>query len=294
MRDFPLTLVQDLITGLKIVITNLLHRLRLLLLTLRLDFYTSEVQRIVSPPKAGKQSHTSLDWKTLYKSACFGAIALLLSFNLFTAPAWALQVSDIPDLAEIKTLTNQTWVIDDSEVLSPLTKSTIAGKAEKIAEQKSVEIHVVAIQRIDLGQPASEFAAELFDKWFPTDSNKANQVLLLLATEDHRTAIQTGAKVKELVPESIATSIADETMLYPARKANYNQAVNEGVARLEAVLNGNPDPGAPLLAVEESETSNYATKEETEASSSNLVVILLLILSTLLPMATYYWLQGKP
>ncbi|NMF58257.1 photosystem II repair protein Psb32 [Pseudanabaena yagii] len=224
----------------------------------------------------------------------FGAIALLISFNLLMVPAFALQVSDIPDLAEIKTLTDQTWVIDDSEVLSALTKSTIANKAVKLAEQTGIEVHVVAIQRIDLGQPASEFAAELFDKWFPTEAEKANQVLLLLATEDHRTAIQTGSKVKEVLPESIATSIADETMLYPARKANYNQAVNEGMSRLEAVLKGNPDPGAPLLVVEESETSNYATKEETEASSSNVVVILLLILATLLPMATYYWLQGKP
>ncbi|MEI6063874.1 MAG: TPM domain-containing protein, partial [Pseudanabaena sp. ELA748] len=221
-------------------------------------------------------------------------IALLVSLTLYSADAWALQVSDIPDLAEIKTLTEQTWVIDDSDVLSTLTKSGIVSKAEKLAELTGVEVHVLAIQRIDLGQPASEFAAELFDKWFPLEADKANQVLLFLATEDHRTAIQTGAKVKELLPDTIANSIADETMLYPARKANYNQAVNEGLARLEAVLKGNPDPGAPLLAVEESETSNYATKEETEASSSNIVVIILLILATLLPMATYYWLQTQP
>lgn len=228
-----------------------------------------------------------------FQQICLSAIALLVSFHLFTSSAWALQVSDIPDLSEIKTLTEQTWVIDDSEVLSPLTKSTIASKAEKLAELTGTEVRIVAIRRIDLGQPAAEFSAELFDKWFPTDAEKANQVLLLLATEDHRTSIQTGEKVKTLLPDSIATSIADETMLYPARKSNYNQAVNEGMARLEAVLKGNPDPGAPLLAVEESETSNYATKEETEASSSNVVVIILLILATLLPMATYYWLQSQ-
>jgi len=262
-------LIKNLITGLKIVMINLFQRLRCFAQAL---------------PKIAQGS----------KRLVFGAIALLISFNVLMVPAFALQVSDIPDLAEIKTLTDQTWVIDDSEVLSALTKSTIASKAAKLAEQTGLEVHVVAIQRIDLGQPASEFAAELFDKWFPTEAEKANQVLLFLATEDHRTAIQTGSKVKEVLPESIATSIADETMLYPARKANYNQAVNEGMSRLEAVLKGNPDPGAPLLVVEESETSNYATKEETEASSSNVVVILLLILATLLPMATYYWLQGKP
>ena len=228
-----------------------------------------------------------------FQQICLGAIALLISFHLFTGTASALQVSDIPDLAEIKTLTEQTWVIDDAEVLSPLTKSTIATKAEKLAELTGTEVRVVAIRRIDLGQPAAEFSAELFDKWFPTAADKANQVLLLLATEDHRTAIQTGEKVKALLPDSIATSIADETMLYPARKANYNQSVNEGMARLEAVLKGNPDPGAPLLAVEETETSNYATREETEASSSTVVVVILLILATLLPMATYYWLQSQ-
>lgn len=231
--------------------------------------------------------------KNLCYRFCFSAIVLLVSFNLLTGNALALQVSDIPDLAEIKTLTEQTWVIDDSEVLSTSTKNAIASKNEKLAELTGFEVHVVAIRRIDLGQPASEFAAELFDKWFPSEAEKANQVLLFMATEDHRTAIQTGAKVKEVLPDSIANSIADETMLYPARKANYNQAVNEGIARLEIVLKGNPDPGAPLLAVEETETSNYATKEETESSSSNVVVIILLILATLLPMATYYWLQTQ-
>ena len=137
-----------------------------------------------------------------------GAIAVFISFYLSTGTAWALQVSDIPDLAELKTLTEQTWVIDDSEVLSPLTKSAIASKAEKLAESTGTEVHVVAIRRIDLGQPASEFAAELFDKWFPNEEEKANQVLLFLATEDHRTAIQTGSKVKEVLPEDIANSIA--------------------------------------------------------------------------------------
>ena len=231
--------------------------------------------------------------KNLFCRLCFGAIALLISFNLVTGTAWALQVSDIPDLAEIKTLTEQTWVIDDSEVLSNLTKGAIVSKAEKLAELTGLEIHVVAIRRIDLGQPASEFAAELFDKWFPTAAERANQILLFITTDDHRTAIQTGAKVKEVLSDDIANSIADETMLYPARKSNYNQSVNEGIARLEAILKGNPDPGAPLLAVEETETSNYATREETEASSSNVVVIILLILATLLPMATYYWLQSQ-
>ena len=223
-----------------------------------------------------------------------GAIALVFSWSLLVGNAWALQVSDIPSLDEIKELNGQTWVIDDSETLSNTTKNAIASKAEALAETTGLEVRVVAIKRIDLGQPAAEFTAELFDQWFPSEAAKANQVLLFLATEDHRTAIQTGAKVKELLPEAIASSIADETMLYPARKANYNQAVNEGMSRLEAVLKGNPDPGAPLLVVEETETSNYATREETEASSSTVVVVILLILATLLPMATYYWLQSQP
>jgi len=229
--------------------------------------------------------------QSFLKFTALSAIAFLIYFHISTVPAWALQASDIPDLAEIRTLTDQTWVIDDSDTLSPLTKSTIAAKSQKLVDLTGLEVRVVAIKRIDLGQPAAEFAAELFDNWFASAEEKENQVLLFLATEDHRTAIQTGAKVKEVLSDEIANSIADETMLYPARKANYNQAVNEGMLRLEAILKGNPDPGAPLLAVEETETSNYATREETEASSSNVVVIILLILATLLPMATYYWLQ---
>jgi uncharacterized protein len=69
----------------------------------------------------------------------------------------------------------------------------------------------------------------------------------LLATEDYRTAIVTGSEVKALMPDSIAASIANTNILYPAQQKQFNQALADGSDRLVAVLSGQPDPGEPVI-----------------------------------------------
>lgn len=218
-----------------------------------------------------------------------GSIALLFSMQIFATAAIAAEVVDLPDLVT----GDRTWVIDFAEVLSRSTENAVSQQLDKIAEATGNQVRLVTIRQVDYGQPVEEFATELFDKWFKTPEEKANQVLLLLVSEDYRTAILTGDKVKASLPEAIATSIAAETLLFPTQAKKYNQAATDGVARLSAVLAGEPDPGPPEIKVKEVAISTYTDAEETDKGSSTFIVVTLLIIATVVPMVTYFFFQGR-
>ncbi|AFY69753.1 protein of unknown function DUF477 [Thalassoporum mexicanum PCC 7367] len=220
------------------------------------------------------------------KSWGLGAIAILLALLVFVTPAIAATVDDVPSLLE----GDRTWVIDFADVISPSIENGVYSDLEQLNQQTGLEVRFVTIDRIDYGQPTDEFAQQVFDKWFPTDDEKANQALILLATEDYRSAIVTGAEVEAIMPESIAQSIANTNVLYPAQKKQFNQALSDGSDRLVAVLSGQPDPGEPVVQEKTFAASTYATAEETDTQSSTVLVVVLLVVATVLPMVAYFML----
>jgi uncharacterized protein len=220
-------------------------------------------------------------------------IVLLVVACLFGAnSALALTVEDVPPLSEVEN-GKVLFVLDDAEVLSNSTEATLTKELQQLAQDKHIQVRVLTVKRIEFGQPAQEFVDQVFDKWFPTPEAKANQALLLVAVEDHRTAIARGEAVAEVVPQAILQSIVSTNVLYPVQQANYNQAVLDGINRLMAVAYGKPDPGEPVVAQEPAETRNYAKAEETDVNSSTLIVVVLLFLATVIPMVTYYWFQNQ-
>jgi uncharacterized protein len=226
-----------------------------------------------------------------FKRLAIALLILLISIQVFTTSAIAAEVYDIPELPT----GDRTWVRDMANVLSSTTEGAIKAKVDELTQKTNIEVRFLTVWRIDFGQPTQEFTDLVFDKWFATPEAKSNQALVVFATEDHRTAIALGDKVKSMLPEAIATSIATETMLFPAQKSNYNQAAIDGINRLSAVLTGETDPGAPKVAevaLPQSD-SNFKTAEETDSTSSTIVVIGLLIAATVIPMVTYFWFQNQ-
>jgi uncharacterized protein len=216
-------------------------------------------------------------------------VVLLAAMQLFTTTVKAAEVSDIPDLV----VGEQNWVMDYAKVLSSSTETAISSQLKSLEETTGKQVHFVTVQRLDFAVPVSDFASQLFDKWFPTDQEKADQTLLVIATEDYRTAIATGKNIQALMPESVANSVASETVLFPTQQAHYNQAVADGTARLMAILSGEPDPGPPAPVIDTTPAKNFKSAEETDANSSTILVIVLLLLATAIPMVTYYWFQNS-
>jgi uncharacterized protein len=212
-------------------------------------------------------------------------VTVILAATLFAAPALAIGVDQIPNL----TAGNNTWVLDQAEVISRLNEGKISSALDDLAKQTDKEVRIVTVRRLDYGETPESFTKELFEKWFPSKEAQANQTLLVIDTVTNGTAIITGDKVKPLLTDSIAESVATETVSVPLRNGNkYNQAFLDASDRLVAVLSGKADPGPPQITDNVQVEGTYKKAGETNQGNATAWVVGLLIAATVIPMATYY------
>ncbi len=169
-------------------------------------------------------------------------LVIMMANSLFITPSLATGVYEIPELSAI----NNTWVLDQAEVISRLNEGTISSAFDNLAKQTGNTVRIVTIRRLDYGETPESFAKALFSKWFPTPEAQANQILLVIDTVTNGTAIISGDQVKSLLTDSIANSVASETVGIALRSGNkYNQAFLDASDRLVTVLSGQPDPVSP-------------------------------------------------
>ncbi len=190
---------------------------------------------------------------------------------------------------------DRTFVVDDADVLSRVTKNKLINTLENLANLTGNEVRFVTIRRLDYGETADSFTEKLFDKWFPTPEAKANQTLVVLDTLTNNDAIRMGNTVKGLMPNNITQSLINETIQVPIRDGNkYNEAFLAASDRLSAVLSGEADPGPPEVKDELSAqvAATFKSAEETDDRSATILVIVLLVIATIVPMATYLWYQS--
>lgn len=233
--------------------------------------------------------HQLSSWRKYLQRLILPVVLLLLASLTIAAPAHATGVYQIPSLAA----GDRTWVIDQAEALSRVNEGKISNALENLAKQTGNEVRIVTIRRLDYGETAESFTNQLFEKWFPTPETQANQTLLVIDTLTNNTSIRTGEKVKSVMSDDIAQSVASETVLAPLREGDkYNQALSDASDRLVAVLSGKPDPGPPQIAENVQVEGTFKKAEETDTGSSTIWVVGLLIAATVIPMATYYWYQS--
>jgi uncharacterized protein len=230
-------------------------------------------------PSASTQKLSRLVTASL---GCLLAITLWLTA---TPAATATGVYSMPNFNP------NNWVLDQAGIFSRLTQGDLTNRLENLAKTTDAEVRFVTFHRLDYGDTIQDFASQLFDKWYPTAADQANQVLVVLDNVTNTVAIKVGEAVN--LPADIATSIAQETIMVPLRQDNkYNQAFTEASDRLVAVLSGEPDPGPPVVIDTTNTEGTFATAEETDDRSATILVVVLLALATIIPMATYYIYQA--
>jgi len=206
------------------------------------------------------------------------------------APAQATGVYDIPRPASDGT----PWVIDQADIISRTNKTKLNNALQTLADTQGIQVHLVTIYRFDYGETAETLTENLFKTWFPTPEAQSNQILLLLDNLTNDVAIRTGDSVKTVLPDEIASSVANESILIRLREGNqYNRALTEATDRLIAVISGEPDPGPPAEQETIQAESTFTKAEDTDTQGSTIVVIGLLIAATVIPMVTYYIYQAR-
>jgi uncharacterized protein len=220
---------------------------------------------------------------------------LLVAFIGFVLVAglWGTPAAHATGVYSMPNLNPGTWVLDQAGVFSRLTQGELSTKLENLAKATGDEVRLVTFHRLDYGETIEDFTNQLFEKWFPTAEEQANQLLLVLDNVTNSVAIKAGTEVQANLSQETADSIAQETVMVPLRDGNkYNQAFADASDRLVAVLSGNPDPGPPVVIDTTSTEGTFATAEETDDRSATVLVVVLLALATIIPMATYYIYQA--
>ena len=213
----------------------------------------------------------------------FPVLMMMMASSLFILPAAATGVYQIPSL------TADTWILDQGDVISRLNEGQISKAFKDLAQETGNEVRIVTVHRFDYGETPESFAKGLFSKWFPTVAEQSNQVLLLIDTVTNGTAIISGDQIKSVLTDSIAQSVAEETLGAALRDGDkYNQGFLDVSDRLVAVLSGKPDPGPPQIKEIVQVAGTFTKAEETDQGNATAWVVGLLIAATVIPMATYY------
>ena len=213
----------------------------------------------------------------------FPVLMMMMASSLFILPAAATGVYQIPSL------TADTWILDQGDVISRLNEGQISKAFKDLAQETGNEVRIVTVHRFDYGETPESFAKGLFSKWFPTVAEQSNQVLLLIDTVTNGTAIISGDQIKSVLTDSIAQSVAEETLGAALRDGDkYNQGFLDVSDRLVAVLSGKPDPGPPQIKETVQVAGTFTKAEETDQGNATAWVVGLLIAATVIPMATYY------
>ena len=161
----------------------------------------------------------------------------LILFGLTFMVSWAIGIDEVPN---VHVADRTRYVSNPSGVLSDEAVSRLDSEIASLWDDTSVELVVVAVDRIDSSLTPEEFATKLFEKWGIGKQDKDNGVLVLLSRDDHAAIIRTGYGVEGALPDIIAGRIIRNVMFPLYREGKYDEGTVEGVESIAEVLR-NPE-----------------------------------------------------
>ncbi|MBD2139100.1 TPM domain-containing protein [Anabaena sp. FACHB-1237] len=230
-----------------------------------------------------KQLFSYQSYQKYFTRLILPVLVMVLSTAVFILPAHATGVYEIPSLSP------DTWILDQGEVVSRANEGEINGVLRTLSKKTGNNVRIVTIRRFDYGETPLSFAQGLFTQWFTDQEQQNHETLLLIDTLTNGAAIVSGNAVKPLLTDAIANSVVNETLGVALRDGNkYNQAFLDVSDRLSAVLSGEADPGPPKVVDNVQVEGTFTKAEDTDQGNATAWVIGLLIAATVIPMATYY------
>lgn len=171
-----------------------------------------------------------LSWQSQLKQRKFSFFLLLL----FVSVSFSFAQYDIP---EKPTKANPDAVYDYINLLSLSQKNNLERKLIKYSDTTSTQI-VIAIINSTNGENINYLGAKWGQKWGIGQSKEDNGVLILLAKNDRRIAINTGYGVEHLLTDAMSKRIIERDIIPYFKQNDYPGGLNRGTDAIFEVLNG--------------------------------------------------------
>eukprot|EP00798_Chlamydomonas_sp_ICE-L_P008185 gene8185-1443_t len=218
-----------------------------------------------------QQNGTSVGQK-----AATAAAAAILSMGTLSDAAIA---SEFDIMAEPTPTTNQ-FVYDDATVLSKSTRAGVTKRLKILEIGTGYHVNVVTVRRLEFETDAFAFGDKVLETWYPSRELGDKRGVVVIVTAGKEGAVSGGASFLDAIGDDLIESLVSDNIPIFTEQEKYNQTVDSVVERIEAKLNDQPVPDAPVRDSNERKR-NYKTKEETDKSKSvtGSVVVTLLILA---------------
>lgn len=158
-------------------------------------------------------------------------ILLVLIFSFFCTQTITAQF-DIPEIPK-----EQTSLYDYINLLSSSEKNNLEQKLIRYSDTTSTQI-VVAIIGSTKGENINYLGAQWGQKWGIGQAKEDNGVLILLAKDDRRIAINTGYGVEHLLTDAMSKRIIERDIIPYFKNNDYPGGLNRGVDAIFEVLTG--------------------------------------------------------
>lgn len=139
---------------------------------------------------------------------------------------------DIPEKPDF-----QTSVYDYYKLLSSSEKSSLEQKLVKYSDTTSTQI-VIAIISSTKGENINYLGAQWGEKWGIGQAKEDNGILILLAREDRRIAINTGKGIEYLLTDALSKRIIERDIIPYFKQNDYYGGLNRGSDAVFEVLTG--------------------------------------------------------
>jgi uncharacterized protein len=174
-------------------------------------------------------------------------------FALSSIQTWAQQNDDgIPPVPGL-----QTAVYDSADLLSEAQENALKEKLINYADSTSTQIVVVSIPSLE-GRNINYYAAQWAHKWGIGQKGKDNGVLILVAKNDRKLAIQVGYGMEHLLTDAMSRRIIELVIIPHFKQEDYYGGLDAGTTAIMEVMageykaeedNGQQDSLIPVLII---------------------------------------------
>jgi uncharacterized protein len=192
------------------------------------------------------------------KIAAYVIIFLALAVALRSQPVSQLKPTD--------------YVNDFSHVLDQATIAQLDDICRQIDEKAHAQIAVVTIQSLD-GSDIESYAADLYKKWGIGSKATNRGVLILLATQEHRSRTEVGYGLEPILPDGKVGGFGREAVPL-LRQNDYGGAISLMVSRVADVIA--QDAGVQLTGMRPV-APPITPQEHDQGLSAGWIVILILV-----------------